>query len=307
MCWMCQCTYARALKLEAEVDREMEALGLFTNEKRQSPAQQGEFIGLDYDTAACVFVLTKEKAEKLEAAAVKLLRAVQHSPRELAKYRGKLVWYSPCVQGVNILTRQLNKAIGAHDSDEEWDRKRVTEQGARAELQWLAENLGSMAERARPMWELNGEQAVRAFKDGHTAIDAMLITDASVHGWGAILYLRTGMETREFRVTGRWPFVNDLEQAHREAQATPTAFRAMRHLLHGRSLVHISDCAVWRKATPLPPSVIGHSYLKSDIKSHRQHIKRHSQYIMIKRRSQQHEQTTTSNAHRKSSNQLGSA
>ena len=39
------------------------------------------------------------------------------------------------------------------------------------------------------MWELTGEQAVRAFRGGLNVIDAMLTTDALVHGWGAILLL----------------------------------------------------------------------------------------------------------------------
>lgn len=79
-CVMCQCTRARALKLEAEIDREMEALGLFTNEKRQAPARQGEFIGLDYDTADCVFLLTTEKATSLANKAKELADAENSSP-----------------------------------------------------------------------------------------------------------------------------------------------------------------------------------------------------------------------------------
>ena len=89
---MCQCTRERALKLEAEIDREMEALGLFTNEKRQAPARQGEFIRLDYDTADCVFLLTKDKATSLAQKAKVLADAEDSSPRLLSKFRGKLVW-----------------------------------------------------------------------------------------------------------------------------------------------------------------------------------------------------------------------
>ena len=52
---MCACTRSQALKLEKEIDREMDALGLFTNSKRQAPSREGEFIGLNYDTADCLF------------------------------------------------------------------------------------------------------------------------------------------------------------------------------------------------------------------------------------------------------------
>ena len=242
-CKMCQCTRDRALKLEAEIDREMDALGLFTNEKRQAPARQGEFIGLDYDTADCVFLLTKDKTAALAQKAKMLAEAEDSSPRLLAKFRGKVVWYSPCIQGVSILTRHLNVAIGAFTSDAEWDRRSTTPGAARSELQWLADNLRNMAAKARPMWELTGEQAVRAFKTGQRAVDAMLITDASVHGWGAVLQVRDNGIVHEWKTTGRWHHHNDLEQAHREAQATPRAFRAFRHLLTGRSVVHVSDCA----------------------------------------------------------------
>ena len=93
------------------------------------------------------------------------------------------------------------------------------------------------------MWELTGEQAVRAFCAGLKAINAMLTTDASVHWWGAILLLQVNGEIQEFKTTGLWPFDNDLEQARRKARAPPLAFKAFKHLLTRRLVVHVSDCA----------------------------------------------------------------
>jgi hypothetical protein len=100
-----------------------------------------------------------------------------------------------------------------------------------------------MAGQARPMWELTGAQAIDAFLDGNMAVNTMLVTDASVHGWGALLHLRhQDQTTTSHTTTGSWPFDNDLDQAHCEAFATPQALTAFRHLLHGCAIVHISDC-----------------------------------------------------------------
>ena len=85
-CFMCACTRSRALKLEKEINREMDALGLFTNSKRQAPSREGEFIGLNYDTAACVFILLEEKGISLAATAQELHDQPTCSPRELSRF-----------------------------------------------------------------------------------------------------------------------------------------------------------------------------------------------------------------------------
>ncbi len=116
----------------------MDALCLFTNEKRQAPEHDVEFIGLAYDTATCTFVLTKTKVESLQVAtaAATLASTLESSPRTLAKFRGKLSWYSPCVSCVRLLTLHITAAIGAPDSHKAWDKAKTLLQDAHNELQW---------------------------------------------------------------------------------------------------------------------------------------------------------------------------
>eukprot|EP00961_Rhodomonas_salina_P031036 417653-Rhodomonas_salina.1 len=85
----------------------MDHLGLLTSEKNLPPSQEGEFLGLIWDTVKCSFVLSQGKAASLAASASELLRA-ESTPREGAKWRGALQWYGPCLEGTRILTRGLN-------------------------------------------------------------------------------------------------------------------------------------------------------------------------------------------------------
>ena len=96
-CPHCDATFARALELEAIIDAEIELLGFLTNDKKTHPAQDGDFLGLGWDTVKCTFVLTQEKALSLAALASEILATQSTTPRTLAQFRGRLHWYSPCL------------------------------------------------------------------------------------------------------------------------------------------------------------------------------------------------------------------
>eukprot|EP00961_Rhodomonas_salina_P270993 3661900-Rhodomonas_salina.2 len=131
---------------------ELDALGLLTSPKNEQPAQVGQFLGLGWDTVRGVFFLTEAKAAKLAGQARALLEARTVSQLQAAQFRGCMQWYSVCLEGVLILTRQLTHWIGAPDAAG-WDAQQELTPGAREERHFWADNVEGMAGHAKPMWK----------------------------------------------------------------------------------------------------------------------------------------------------------
>jgi hypothetical protein len=121
-CVHCKDTFNWAREVERLVDEEFEKLGLLTSDKNAPPSQSGEFLGLWWDTVRGAFKLQPEKARSLADCARDLLDATSVTPRQCAEWRGKMQWYSVCLEGVRILTRHITAWIGAPEGSG-WDLK----------------------------------------------------------------------------------------------------------------------------------------------------------------------------------------
>lgn len=100
-CRSCLKARDEALRFEREVDKELEDLGLLTNEKNCGPAQVGAFLSLSFDTVKGVLFIDPEKAKSLAGKFEECSRAGKYvSKRHLVKLRGKLLWFSPCSVGM---------------------------------------------------------------------------------------------------------------------------------------------------------------------------------------------------------------
>ena len=115
-CFMCKDTYARAQQLRSELLTLLDQLGFILNEKMTPLTQRGEYIGLGWDTLKCTFWMPSEKANKIAALASGVISNGTTSRRDLAKIRGRLVWFAPCLPAVRLLTRRTNEFIGNPDS-----------------------------------------------------------------------------------------------------------------------------------------------------------------------------------------------
>eukprot|EP00961_Rhodomonas_salina_P027644 373585-Rhodomonas_salina.1 len=71
------------------------------------------------------------------------------SRRELAKLRGKLVWFSACLHAVRLLTRALNAFVGSPASDAAWDVRDVLPSSVLTELRHWASALPTQADHER--------------------------------------------------------------------------------------------------------------------------------------------------------------
>lgn len=155
----------------------MRQLGLILNEKRMHPTQLGEFLGIGFDTLRGTFWMSEEKAASLAERANEFLTSKLATPRQLAQFRGKMNWYSVCLEGVALLTRDITKDIGAPTSDRDWDTTRSISTAALDEFRFWRDSLPGMALQAKPIWRLNAEQATARFqerKPGVHAIDRLI-------------------------------------------------------------------------------------------------------------------------------------
>jgi hypothetical protein len=181
-CKHCKATFEKARKLEVEVDVLLTELGFRFSDKNEPPAQEGEFLGLGWNTKRGVYVLSPAKADRLAAQAQDLLDCKELTPRLCAQFRGKMQWYRPCLESVALLTRQLNKAVSQARTADDWDLPLTLLPEAREELQFWVDNLPRMADVAKPMWQLTSQQMLERFQKGQAGADACLSTNASLHG-----------------------------------------------------------------------------------------------------------------------------
>ena len=166
-CFMCNDTHARARQLQAELHSLLNQLGFILNEKMTPPSQRGEFIGLGWDTLKCTFWMPASKADKIASLAADAASATTSSRRDLAKIRGLLVWFAPCLPAVRLLTRSINEFIGNPESDAAWDEIALIPNSALEELRHWSTTLPSLACHERPLWTLRPAQILELHVSVH--------------------------------------------------------------------------------------------------------------------------------------------
>ena len=79
-CQHCAATFKKARELEKVVDEELSALGFLFSEKNEPPRQDGEFLGLGWDTKRGIYILSQDKAKSLAQKAQDLLNESSLTP-----------------------------------------------------------------------------------------------------------------------------------------------------------------------------------------------------------------------------------
>jgi hypothetical protein len=243
-CYMCTATFRRAIIFQRRLYDLLEDLGFTFSEKRTPPAQRGEFLGLGWDSLSCSFWMTSAKATKMANLASDILAATAVSRRTLAQLRGRLTWFSACLSGVPLLTRAINKYIGAPRNSTLWDALEPIPACVRHEIQHWHDTLSAHEEHLRPMWKLSPSQHMAALHLNCHVVSAYLETDASSHGWGARLRVLEGNDTwASYATSVPWTATDSRVQVHCEAAAFLQALRTFLPHLIGRTLLHVTDCA----------------------------------------------------------------
>ena len=242
-CHFCEATFAKAEEVEALVDQLFQDLGFLTNEENTAPAQEGEFIGICFDSKRSVFHLTAEKASSLAQEAAELLASSAPTPRDVSRFRGKLHWFTPCLEGVSILTREMNAYVGGPD-EAGWDTHQPFTTGVRDELQFWVIHIMGMAEVARPMVTTPATILLQRFLAGLPSVDYVISHDSSNLGYGAILQAHASRGGAVHKISSRWNAaeVQDLWQAHLEMLGGVKAISTVLPTIKGCSVLHLTDC-----------------------------------------------------------------
>eukprot|EP00961_Rhodomonas_salina_P058533 786513-Rhodomonas_salina.1 len=159
---------------------------------------------MGWDTINCTFWMAASKANKMADAAAAMLETGVASRRELAKLRGKLVWFTSCLHAVRLLTRTLNAFVGSPVTDAAWDTREALPPAVLFELRHWADTLPTQANHERPFWRLRPAQLYEQYLQGRPVVQAVLETDASVHGWGCTLKVLEGAVWVTHRTSVRW-------------------------------------------------------------------------------------------------------
>jgi hypothetical protein len=241
-CFMCKDTHTRAVKLARELDNLLLELGFELNDKLTAPSQRGEFIGLGWDTLHCTFWMPAAKANKIASLAADVVRVAEASRRDLAQFRGKLAWFSPCLSGVRLLTRALNAFIGNPNSDAEWDMLVPVSEDVLDELQHWAAVLPTAADHERPLWTLRPAQVLDLYQAGSPIVSVYMETDASLDGWGCRLRHHSHGSWHEHRTSVPWMGHHPAVQVQCEAEALHQALLTFLNLVRGCVVLHVTDC-----------------------------------------------------------------
>eukprot|EP00961_Rhodomonas_salina_P183127 2472177-Rhodomonas_salina.1 len=90
--------------------------------------------------------------------------------------------------------RELAKLLGklVPTTDSAWDASEALPEAVLFELRHWADTLPTQADHERPFWRLQPAQLYEQYLQGLPVVQAMLETDASVHGWGCTLKVLEG-------------------------------------------------------------------------------------------------------------------
>ena len=268
-CPECASCWAAARGLEAEFEEDLKQLGFETNSKNVPPTTRGVFLGLGFCTVKQTFWVPPEKAAAFALLCRKTLDEGQATKRELAALVGKLSWWAPALQYVQLLTRAMLAATGGAESPGKWEQVVIFDAAVIVELTHWQDNIVQLAQQERAMippraenvkddWlkKSYGRHAVfRKSRSGdgkwrrlpHQQVagdygicDFLLSTDAGPKKWGATLRSKTG---GILKASGEYPTVDtegidrhrrratDRERAYADQQPWREAFASKQGLL----------------------------------------------------------------------------
>jgi hypothetical protein len=190
-----QPTLELALRARSYVDALLTLLGLARNTKKGcwEPTQRLEHLGLGVDTLAMVFFLPEKRRDKI-AAASRAMLALANARRNLVPKRrlaGVAGLVASAILAVPLARHHLRGIHDALAAEPRWDRSVRLTPEAREGLAWLARI--PPRHLSRPM--------------DAPAATAEVWTDASLHGWGAVLQV----EGLRMEARGRWSAAEALE------------------------------------------------------------------------------------------------
>lgn len=251
-CADCRNAHDTAVTLAEVVDEELGALGFLTNSKDTPVSQANTFLGLSYDTVRGVMFVDQSKAGELQDKFQECVTAGRTTRRNVAKLKGKLMWWAPCLSPqTRLLTRAMNRFVGSPTSVAEWDEELPVEGSVGEELEFWASSLVSVCKDARPIWSVPPSRLRELHEQGgQSPISQTLTCDASWYGWGATLEVGG----QKFEAHGTYPAelgFPDAEQdaatkdfqAQRELAGTLLAVKAFREKLAGNVVLHCTDCS----------------------------------------------------------------
>ena len=230
-CVVCQSFLPQANRMEARTRQLMDELHLTRSEKGSAVGQRGTYIGVICDSHRGRFNLTEEKLRKMMDDFKTILEKDSFSPREVSKFRGKLVNYSNCVEGTRPFSVPFTLFIGTPQSDWEWDQKRSDVNGIKDVARFLYEVYPKQAALGSAIWELEPATIYEHWRRGLELPFNLLVASYDASKYGISVSLRIKAD-EIMRVVGRKfenvsavsTFERDLkDQVHREGWAGDVA------------------------------------------------------------------------------------
>ena len=252
-CSECERHLPRARKMEQHTKDLMDELHLTRSDKGSEVGQKGTYIGVIIDSHTGRFNLTQKKIEKMMNDFRVILESDMLSPRQVSKFRGKLINYSNCVEGTRPFSVPFTLFIGTPTSDWEWDRMRSDIQELKMTARFLYDIYPRLAAEGTAIWEQEPSTIFDLWRRGVSLPFRLLVAtyDASKYGVSVSLRENPGeikrlVGRRYENVSTVSTFAMDLtEQVHREGWAGDiAAATAMEVVPEGAYVLLLrNDCA----------------------------------------------------------------
>ena len=151
--------------------------------------------------------------------------------RAIARAQGKIVHYRRAIPYLGAVTPAFSPLTSCgSDNRREWDAVVPLSSEFHAAVDYCIRTIVSCGAQGRPLWLVPASSVYRAFLAGDSAGAriAVLVWDASVHGWGAVF--RTEATTPGLLLIGTFSPGDSADmtdkQVHRETKGGLLAFRA---------------------------------------------------------------------------------
>jgi hypothetical protein len=218
-------TYQQSLLDYNRVEQTLTRLGFKLNQAKceSTPTQHIRFLGFNFNTRSFRMSVPADKVKQIRQHSRRILAmnaSGSLTPRLLAGFVGKLVAASPVLQPLLYRRRSLHRCIAfaLRHSVDCWNEPLSLSRTAVRDAMWLANT---------PLWTWNGVPIRHRLSDQ----TAVLTTDASLTGWGAVLTLPDNTSHQLSAPWSRWEIETHRSINTLEARAVLLAWDRWRHLL----------------------------------------------------------------------------